>query len=167
MANRPCVLCVDDLPDHLRIRVELLKRLGCNAVTASDHQSALQIASEIDIDLAITDYHLRNGETGEDVARDLRALRPQLPVILMTGDPDIPESARRAVEAVLIKGEVDASTLFSVIKALVPAIAHRPRRRMLVPTASKKKSPLRGAELRNRHDCPEAGTGVARSCGTP
>jgi CheY-like chemotaxis protein len=144
MANRPCVLCVDDLPDHLQIRVELLKRFGCNAVTANDHQSALRIASEIDIDLSITDYHLKNGETGEDVARDLRALLPQLPVILLTGDPDIPESARQAVDAVLIKGEVDASTFFGVIKALLPAIVHHPRRCLLVRTV-RKKSALRRA----------------------
>ena len=73
--RKPQVLCVDDLPEHLQLRMEVLRSLGCDAVQAHDHESAMRVVADRDIDLCITDYHLQNGETGEDIARDLRIVR--------------------------------------------------------------------------------------------
>jgi len=55
MAKRPRVLCVDDMADHLAIRVELLRRFGYDALAAQDHRSAVRVAADTDIDLCITD----------------------------------------------------------------------------------------------------------------
>jgi CheY-like chemotaxis protein len=133
--RRPQVLCVDDLPDHLQLRMELLRRLGCDAMQAHDHQSALRVAADRDIDLCITDYHLQNGETGEDIARDLRLLRPRAALILFTGDAEIARSVRKSFDAVLIKGQAGASTLRKLIKEFIVGRGHRPNHHGVVRPA--------------------------------
>ena len=104
------------MPDHLQLRMELLRRLGCDAMQAHDHRSALRVAADRDIDLCITDYHLQNGETGEDIARDLRIVRPRAALILLTGDAEIARSVSQSFDAVLIKGQAGALALHNVIK---------------------------------------------------
>ena len=117
MSKRPCVLCVDDFPEHLQLRVELLKLCGCDALIATNPSSAIDLASQNEIDLCITDYHLKNGKTGEDVARDLRLVCRGVPIILLTGDDDLPCAVLERFDAVLYKGQVDAPGLFHTIQA--------------------------------------------------
>lgn len=117
--RKPQVLCVDDLPEHLQLRMEVLRSLGCDAVQAHDHESAMRVVADRDIDLCITDYHLQNGETGEDIARDLRIVRPRAALILFTGDPEIAPSVRKSFDAVLIKGQAGALALRKVIENLL------------------------------------------------
>jgi CheY-like chemotaxis protein len=121
---RPRVLCVDDDLNHLQIRVELLRQIGCDAIPAHDRRSALRSARRIDIDLCITDYHLKNGETGQDVARDIRAVRPRAALILFTGDPEIAASERASFDAVLIKGQGDISLLLEVVDQFCAGALH-------------------------------------------
>ena len=69
MAKKPTILCVDDLEENLRIRALLLQQFGCETLTAHDHTTAIRIAADNPIDLVLIDYHLANGETGEQDAR--------------------------------------------------------------------------------------------------
>lgn len=113
------MLCVDDMAEHLAIHVELLRRFGYDALTARDHRSAVRAAANTDIDLCITDFHLQNGETGEDIARDVRMIRPQVALVLLTGDAEIAGSVGKSFDAVLIKGQCDASVLHDVIARFI------------------------------------------------
>lgn len=113
------MLCVDDAAEHLAIRVELLKRFGYDALAARDRRSALRAAADTDIDLCITDYHLQNGETGEDIALDLRVIHPQAAMVLLTGDAEIARSVGQSFDAVLIKGECDVPALHDVIARFI------------------------------------------------
>ena len=131
MSGRPTILCVDDQPTNLQIRAMMLEQFGCRALTALDHRSALQIIAEDAVDLAIIDYHLSNGETGEVVARDVRVMRPRLPIIMLTGDSRLPQSACEAVDEVLIKGAGNPRTLFELIEKLLPTAVLNPRHVML------------------------------------
>lgn len=67
MSRKPTILCVDDLPDNLKIRASLLELFGCEVFVAQDHQSALRVVEETDIDVLLIDYHLANGATGEQI----------------------------------------------------------------------------------------------------
>ncbi len=98
----------------------MLEQFGCIVVTATDHRSALQRASETPIDLVVIDYHLARGETGEEIAHDLRVMFPQLPLIMLTGDWKLPQSAIDSVDAVLIKGMSDPRALLELIRKLLP-----------------------------------------------
>lgn len=110
----------------------LLEKFGCKSITASDHRSALRAASENTVDLAVIDYHLANGETGEQIALDLRVMSPRLPLIMLTGDSRLPASASDSVDAVLIKGASNATALLDLIERLLPDAELVARRPMLI-----------------------------------
>jgi CheY-like chemotaxis protein len=120
LPGKPTILCVDDQSGNLRIRAMMLEQFGCIAVTATDHRSALKAAAEKTPDLAVIDYHLANGENGEQLAHDLRALCPRVPRIMLTGDFKLPPSAADSVDAVLIKGAGGPSALLELIQELLP-----------------------------------------------
>ena len=129
MSRKPRVLCVDDQPTNLKIRASLLEQFGCQVISAQDHQSALKALTENDIDVLLIDYHLSGSATGEDIARDVRVVRPDVPMVMLSGDPNIPESARQCVNAVLVKGVSDPTDLLDLIRKLVPHAelrSHRP-----------------------------------------
>ena len=133
MPKRPKILCIDDRIENLRIRAMLLEQFGCETIAVQDHQSALKAVSENEIDLLLIDYHLAGGQNGEDIARDVRVMHPEIPLIMLTGDGKLPDSACECVDAVLIKGASDPGTLLDTIQKLLPAAELRPRRPMLVP----------------------------------
>jgi CheY-like chemotaxis protein len=133
MGKKPTILCVDDMEENLRIRVLLLQQFGCETLTASDHTTAIRIAADVPIDLVLIDYHLANGETGEEVAQDVRVLKPHVPLVMLTGDVHLPDHACQCVDAVLTKGLSSPNELLNIIQRLVPDAELRPRRAMLVP----------------------------------
>jgi len=139
MPGKPTILCVDDKEENLRIRTLLLQQFGCQTFTAYDHTSAIRIASEEPVDLVLLDYHLANGETGEQVARDMRVLKPRVPLIMLTGDVNLPDTARHCVDAVITKGISSPTELFDIIQQLLPGSELHPRRPMLIPEPPRKR----------------------------
>ncbi|QNI30884.1 response regulator [Alloacidobacterium dinghuense] len=141
MAGRqPRILCLDDQPANLLVRKMLLEQFGCEVVTVLDAQSCLAAATHEPFDLALIDCHLGETVTGEDVARDLRVCVPGLVLVMLTGDPQIPESAKKSVDAVLIKGSTNPEDLLRTMQELLPDCAIRQPRQTLVrelfPTAN-------------------------------
>lgn len=127
MAKKPRILCVDDQVENLRVRAMLLEQFGCEVVQVQDHQSALREVTEDNIDLAVIDYHLARGQTGEEIARDVRVIHPEIPLIMLTGDWKLPDSAAECVDAVLIKGASNPRALLTLIERLIPGTQLRPR----------------------------------------
>ena len=138
MPRKPTILCIDDHPDNLRIRIALLEQFGCNAIAVNDHQAALQVIAHQKVDLLIIDYHLANGRNGEEIARDVRVMRPEIPLIMLTGDVFLPRSARDCVDEVLIKGTSNPRALLDLVQKLIPDAAVRPRRAMLFKDRDKR-----------------------------
>ena len=135
MVGRPLILCVDERREALFVRKMLLEQFGCDVVTADDAHQGLIAATHQKIDLVIIDYHLTVAGNGEHLARDLRACRPGLPLIMLTGDPTVPESAKSSVDATLIKGFIDPSDLLATIQKLLPGASVRQPRRVSQRTA--------------------------------
>ncbi|HUI82722.1 MAG TPA: response regulator [Candidatus Binatia bacterium] len=131
ISKKPRVLCIDDQVTNLRIRTMLLEQFGCEAIAVHDHQSALHAIAGGDVDVLVIDYHLADGETGEDIARDVRVMHPEIPLIMLTGDANLPPSACECVDAVLTKGVSNPAALLDLIEKLVPEAELRPRRQML------------------------------------
>ncbi|PZQ65377.1 MAG: hybrid sensor histidine kinase/response regulator [Phenylobacterium zucineum] len=71
--RRRTVLLVDDDPSHLEILQRLLKPLGFQTFTASDGETAANLARAVEPDLAMLDIQMP-GENGWQVAARLRAL---------------------------------------------------------------------------------------------
>ena len=123
MSRQATILCVDDRADSLLIRKLMLEQFGCKVVAVTDSRSCLNALSGNSVDLVLIDYHLAEETNGEDLARHIRSRQPDLPLILLTGDPKIPDSARDSVDAVLIKGAGSPRDLFILIEDLVPGAA--------------------------------------------
>jgi CheY-like chemotaxis protein len=132
-ATKPRILCLDDMPENLRVRKFFLEQFGCEVVTVADSSACLQAATQEVFDLVLLDYHLAEEVTGEDVARDLRALLPEIPLVMLTGDPRIPQSACDCVDAVLIKGPSGPAELLDTIQRLLPHRPIRPRHQTVLP----------------------------------
>src|SRR5579859_4484007 len=76
------VLLLDDDPTNLLLRAVILRQHGYACVTAASVEEAMQ--SFEDIDVAVLDYHLGAGQFGTDVAVDLRKVRPEVPIIILS-----------------------------------------------------------------------------------
>ncbi len=128
MGEKPVILCIDDQAENLKIRIMLLEIFGFATIAVYDHHSALRAVTDEHVDLLLIDYHLANGETGEEIARDVRVMRPDLPLIMLTGDSKLPESARQSVDAMLVKGASNPQELRAAIERLLPGAKVRPLR---------------------------------------
>jgi len=86
IAGSERVLFVDDEPQIVRLGHEMLGRLGYRVTTVSDPVRALELFRDTpeEWDLLVTDQTMPR-QTGLELARACRALRPRLPVILTTG----------------------------------------------------------------------------------
>ena len=86
--RHPRLLIVEDDPAVMNATLMLLKLEGYRVTSAASVAEALERCREDpDIDLLITDYHLRGGELGTDAIELVRGtLRNDLPAILVTGD---------------------------------------------------------------------------------
>ncbi|MCR6503059.1 response regulator [Shinella sp. CPCC 101442] len=80
------ILVVDDEPLVRMVAVEILEELGYFVLEAGDGPSALKVLSaRPDIDLLVTDVGLPNGMNGRQLADAVRATRPELNVLFVTG----------------------------------------------------------------------------------
>ncbi len=115
----PRILCVDDRVSSLEVRRALLTAAGYDVLIASDPPSALAIMSKVEVDLVILDYSFPGHMSGEELAHKLRADNPKLPLIMLSGGPDLPDSAAASVDLLILKGAGRPSDLLQAINQLV------------------------------------------------
>ncbi|HUS68710.1 MAG TPA: response regulator [Kofleriaceae bacterium] len=94
------ILAVDDEPDMLRALKRALAPLTSDVTTTSDPLMALDILSQYDVDVLVSDIDMPL-MNGHELMRRARATRPDVVRILLTGRPTV-ESAMRAIN----EGEV-------------------------------------------------------------
>jgi PAS domain S-box-containing protein len=83
--DRGTALLVDDEELVRMSTADMLMDLGYNVVEANSAEEALRLVGEgLCPDVLVTD-HLMPGMTGVELARDLRAHRPELPVLIVSG----------------------------------------------------------------------------------
>jgi PAS domain S-box-containing protein len=101
----PKILIVDDEPSIRFTVSEFLRREGYAVVAAADYDAALAAFAEGDFDAAVIDIVLpRKG--GVLLLEELHARAPDLPVVMMTGEPNIlilPEIVRAGAYDFLTK----------------------------------------------------------------
>ncbi len=88
------ILIVDDEKHYPVILGEVLREEGYDALTASSGMEALDIVNSHLIDLVLTDVKMP-GMTGIDLLKNIKEVKPDLPVIIMTAFG----SVEKAVEA--------------------------------------------------------------------
>jgi DNA-binding NtrC family response regulator len=97
MAAPRSVLVVDDDSAMREMVVSLLEDQGIQARAAASADEAIERLSELDCDLVLSDIRMP-GKTGIDLLGQIRELRPETPVVLMTAFGTI-DSAVEAMQA--------------------------------------------------------------------
>ena len=94
--KRSAVLIVDDDEQFMRACVRVLQSWNYDVAQAATGEAAVQLARERDFDVILSDINLP-GSSGLELLRNVRCRDKDVPVILMTGGPEL-ETARLAVE---------------------------------------------------------------------
>lgn len=98
VAPCPSLLWVDDYAVGLELYRSMFEGLGFKVLTASSGEEALKIAATNPVDLVVTDYEMP-GMNGEALALAIKAMKPNLPVILFSGSTIVSPRARRVADA--------------------------------------------------------------------
>jgi CheY-like chemotaxis protein len=96
---------------------------GHDVTEAAGGEDGLRAFRETPVDLVVTDLELGD-LSGWEVARTVRRLRPDVPVVLITGNPGAAEAAphlRALVDAILLK-PFGARALLEVVKGLTTLV---------------------------------------------
>ena len=88
-AIHPLVLCVEDNETHLRLRKAVLEKAGYSVLGATKGVEAMAMLRDAPVCLVISD-HMLAGTTGTALARDLKKIKRDVPVIVHSGN--VPES---------------------------------------------------------------------------
>ena len=109
------ILCIDDSLDMLECERAFLESFGYTVLTAPSGGKGLELASAFSVDVVIVDY-LMPTMNGQEVAIEMRRIRPQAPIIMLSGTRNIPEQALKSVDACIAKDRLATQ--------LLPAIAY-------------------------------------------
>lgn len=113
------VLLLDDDPTQLSVRQLLLRRGGVECQTSTSAEQALELLSSdlgrAAIGAVITD-HFMPAVDGAEFVRRLRAFNPLMPVIVVSGLPDVEDSYRGLNVAFLVK-PCDPEDLIALVKS--------------------------------------------------
>jgi len=107
MSNHPApktILCIDDDDSMLGYQRELLERRGYAVLTTASARHGLQIAAVCAIAAVIVDYHMPEMK-GHEVAAEIKRLKPEVPIVMVSSDDQIPETALKVVDAFVPKDQ--------------------------------------------------------------
>ncbi|HEV8307493.1 MAG TPA: response regulator [Methylomirabilota bacterium] len=119
---RVTILVVDDEDVTRQFIASALQTAQRHVLTAASGEEALEIAKQTDLDVALLDL-IMPGISGVETFRQLHALRPELPVVIVTGYPDS-ELMSKALEIgpfTMINKPIDLSHLQKVVDVIVGA----------------------------------------------
>ncbi len=98
MDERTTVLYVDDNPKSSRLLAGVLEECGFRMISKNDPQEALALCRRISFDLALLDYEMPT-MSGAQLAREIKHLAPDVPVVLISGRTSIPAAELEFVDA--------------------------------------------------------------------
>ncbi len=87
-AGNATVLIVEDQPEVRVVLVEALKAIGYMTIEAGDVSEAEEVLAAFEVDLVLSDVVLPGALSGVALARKLFESRPDLPVVMMSGNAD-------------------------------------------------------------------------------
>jgi CheY-like chemotaxis protein len=93
----------------------LLERRGYKVLTAASARQGLRIAAVCAVAAVIVDHNMPE-MNGHDVATEIKRLTPQVPIIMLSSDEEIPEHALNVVDAFVSKNEAPSRLLPVVLR---------------------------------------------------
>lgn len=114
--NKATILCLDDESVGLAVRAAVLRFAAYNVFTASSAEEALRILVEHPIDIVVSDY-LLNGTTGTQVAATMKQLKPEIPILILSGVTELSDGME-FIDCFLCKLEPPPVLLATIAKLL-------------------------------------------------
>ncbi|MGP8140788.1 MAG: response regulator [Terriglobales bacterium] len=108
------LLCIDDNEEVLDCEKAFLETFGYTVLTAASGARGLELACVHPVDVVIVDYFMPEMD-GQEFSLEMRQLRPQAPIIMLSAAADVPMEALKLVDAFIPKADL--------ADALLPAIA--------------------------------------------
>ena len=112
--EKPLLLCIEDSPTYLVLRKKVLEREGYEVLGVTSTKEALKALRDFPVCATIAD-HMLQGTTGAELAREMKKIKPNVPIILFSGT--VPQSLN-AVDVYVNKGEPTA-TFLGIVRAVV------------------------------------------------
>lgn len=113
-ATRRIILSVEDDEAQGQLRREILEKDGYSVLTATTLVQAVRVFRENPVCLVVAD-HMLQGPVGADLAQNLKQIKPEVPVLLYSGNSP---GSMRHIDAFLHKGE-PVSRFLGMIRSLV------------------------------------------------
>jgi CheY-like chemotaxis protein len=98
MDDRTTVLYVDDNPKSSRLLAHVLEECGFRVISKNDPVEALALCGRAHFDLALLDHEMP-AMTGAQLAREIKCLMPELPVVLISRRTHMPPAELEFVDA--------------------------------------------------------------------
>ena len=114
------LLAEDELLIQMSVR-EALEEGGYTVITATRAEEAMALleARHEDLQGLITDVRLGGGQTGWEIAHRARELRPDLPVIYMTGDSAVEWPANGVPKSLVLQKPFACAQMVTAISGLL------------------------------------------------
>jgi CheY-like chemotaxis protein len=119
-ADRKTVLCIDDYRTSLAGWCLYLQSAGYLVETAYNPQEGLQLFGTLPVDVVLLDYAMPEIDGGE-VAATMKQIKPDVPIVMLSGVSHIPEHHRAHVDALIVKGEQPTVVLQKIDELLNPS----------------------------------------------
>jgi CheY-like chemotaxis protein len=87
--SKAVILCVDDEEIPRTLRKLVLQKQGYEVITASSGKEALELLACRHFDLVLTDQ-MMPGMEGTELTRQIKSMRPTLPVVIISGVHELP-----------------------------------------------------------------------------
>jgi CheY-like chemotaxis protein len=111
------ILCIDDDETALNSRRRVLESVGYRVLYAKSGKDGLELLRSERVDTVLLDYWMPE-QKGLEVARAIRQLKPQLPIIILSGYASLGDEAVGLADEWFIKGDT-AENLLSKIAELM------------------------------------------------
>lgn len=144
---KPLILCIEDDPIYLHLRKAVLEKEGYNVIGVTSTDNALQALREARICCIIAD-HMLQGQTGTQLAKEMKKIKPHVPIILFSGKN--PETLHD-IDVYVNKGEPTA-TFLKIVRDVVGRFQGAPQSQ---PPSQPSSSPSKLAEIIQFPNAPE------------
>ncbi len=102
--QKAIILCIDDDGAGLEARKELLEISGYEVLSAQSAEQGLGLFASHPIDAVVLDY-MMPGMNGDRVATQMKRVRPDVPILMLSGYDELLVNELSCVDAFLSKGE--------------------------------------------------------------
>ena len=111
---RPLILCIEDNPIYLELRKAVLEAQGYEVIGVTSTIDALVMLRTAPVCCILAD-HMLHGQTGLELAQEMKKMKPEVPIILHSGT--VPETIH-GIDVYVNKGE-PTETFLSIVRDVI------------------------------------------------